>query len=262
MGIGIKVEDVINILGLKNAKKEVVQFFFNVAKKKIDEEAEDRSNFELEVSNYSDEELAKYIPTVYQEDIYDIDYDKLKGNGIKLISFDIDDTISDSGKNKFEDYVLHKKITLPKKAQDLFKKLKDMGITVVLVTNARNTMAEGACEVLDADDYIARAKKPEVIAFERLQKKYGVEKREMAHIGNSMRQDIKGGNDFGITTCLIRRAGFSMKIVKFGLKMMRLKTKGHIIREELKKRGLWRKHHKCEKGDQYYQLGEKPKYLS
>ena len=33
-------------------------------------------------------------------------------------------------------------------------------------------------------------------------------------------------------------------------------NESHIVREELKERGIWHRHHQYEKGDQYYQLGE------
>lgn len=36
---------------------------------------------------------AIYVPDIYQKSIYSIDYKQLKEAGIKLISFDIDDTI-------------------------------------------------------------------------------------------------------------------------------------------------------------------------
>lgn len=93
-----------------------------------------------------------------------------------------------------------------------------------------------------------------------LMAEYGAEPSQMAHVGNSMRQDIAGGNRAGVTTCLVRRAGYSIKVVKFFMKGTGLQTKGHLIREKLLERDLWRKHHKEVKGDQYYQLGELPKY--
>ena len=34
---------------------------------------------------------------------------------------------------------------------------------------------------------------------------------EMAHVGNSMRDDIVGGNKAGVTTYLIRRRGISLE---------------------------------------------------
>lgn len=253
---------IIKMARLANKSKDLIEPVIDQIQHSYQEEADNREEFKAYVENMTDEELQTFIPSVYQKDIYQIDYQKLKEHGIKLISFDIDDTISDSGINKLEALVLHKKLTLSKNAVELFKKLKEMGFIVTLVTNSTEVVGRGACKVLSADDYIARASKPETFAFENLQKRHGVEKSEMAHVGNSMRQDIKGGNDFGITTCLIRRAGFSMKIVKAGLKAVNLQTKGHIIREELRKRDLWHKHHHLNKGDQYYQLGEEPRYRS
>ena len=96
--------------------------------------------------------------------------------------------------------------------------------------------------------------------FEVMQKKYGVKKEEMAHIGNSMRDDILGGNRFGITTCLVRRNGYVMKVVKGVSIRLGVPTKGQLIRERLLEHNLWRKHHLIERGDQYYQLGETQKY--
>ena len=82
----------------------------------------------------------------------------------------------------------------------------------------------------------------------------------MAHIGNSMRDDILGGNRFGITTCLVRINGYVMKVVKGVGIRLGVPTKGQLIRERLLEHNLWRKHHLIERGDQYYQLGETQKY--
>ena len=43
----------------------------------------------------SDDSLRKvFVPKVYQPSIYEVDYKKWKEAGIKVISFDIDDTIT------------------------------------------------------------------------------------------------------------------------------------------------------------------------
>lgn len=201
-----------------------------------------------------------YVPDVYQEDIYRIDYARLKENGIKLISFDIDDTIDDSFINKLQANAPGLTVTMPDKARELVQGLKAMGFTVVLLTNAQQELAEGACKDLGADYCIARARKPEISGFEMIASRYGVDKSQMAHVGNSMRADIAGGNKYGVTTCLVRRAGTSMKIVKFVSKTLGVPTKGHLIRERLLERSMWRKHHVYRPGDQYYQLGEEPEY--
>lgn len=131
-----------------------------------------------------------FVPDVYQHDIYMIDYQRLKDAGIKLISFDIDDTIAG-----LEDF------TASKEAKILIQKLRNMGFEIVLLTNAKDTRGSHFGKVLGVD-YIARAKKPLSKNFELLQERYGLEKNQMAHVGNSQINDIAGGNIFGI---IIRR---------------------------------------------------------
>ena len=240
--------------------KKAAEYLYDKIKTIIQDEKLDREEFRRSLENWSDDELMAYVPDVYQEDIYRIDYGRLKEKGVQLISFDIDDTIDDSFINKLEANAPMLTVAMPDKAKELVRGLKDMGFRVVLLTNAQQELAEGACKDLGADDYIARAKKPETGGFETIASRYGLDKSQMAHVGNSMRADIAGGNRYGVTTCLVRRAGISLKLVKFAMKIVGLPTKGHLIREKLLQRDIWRKHHSFSTGDQYYQLGEKPEY--
>lgn len=241
-------------------KTEIAKYLLKIVSNKIEDEKKDRDIFQKELAGYSNEDLMLFVPDIYQKSIYTIDYDKLKEKGIKLISFDIDDTINDLVVNKVESNVPGFKITMPKEAKELFQKLKSMGFTVTLLTNANAKLASQACQQLNADGCISRASKPETRNFEIMKNQYGVEKSEMVHIGDNIRTDILGGNKFGITTCLVRNKGFSMKLVKFVGKRIGLPTKGYLVREKLLERDLWRKHHLNKKGDQYYQLGEIPPY--
>lgn len=196
----------------------------------------------------SDEVLRRdYIPDVYQHDIYMIDYQKLKEAGIKLISFDIDDTIA-----SVEDS------TASKEAKILIQKLRNMGFAVALLTNASDTRGSHFSKALDVA-CIARAKKPLSKNFVILQEQYGLEKNQMAHVGNSQINDVSGGNIFGITTCMVRNLGW-LENIKEDFWQALGKNEGHVLRKVLKSRKIWRKHHKEVKGDQYYQLGEIPAY--
>ena len=240
--------------------EKAAKYVYDKASAMLLDERSDRESFQAALEHYSDDELMVYVPDVYQEDIYRIDYARLKENGVKLISFDIDDTIDYSFINKLEANTPGITVTMPDKARELVRGLKAMGFTVVLLTNAQQELAEGACKDLGADYCIARAKKPETSGFGAISSRYGVDKSQMAHVGNSMRADIAGGNKYGVTTCLVRRAGTSMKLVKFVSKALGVPTKGHLIRERLLERNMWRKHHVYRPGDQYYQLGEEPEY--
>lgn len=261
MGIIKKGKDIAKNLGanVDRVPAEVMDFLLDRANRMLQEEQADREAFAAELDGFSDDDLRVFIPDVYQKSIYKIDYRKLKEKGIELISFDIDDTITDSFRNKARG-TLHITVTMPRDAKELFHELKVMGFKVVLLTNTTASIAKDVCAELKADGYIARADKPETRNFEKLMAEYGIEPPQMAHVGNSMRQDIAGGNKANVTTCLVRRAGYSLKVVKFFMKGTGLPTKGHLIRQKLLERGLWRKHHKDVKGDQYYQLGELPRY--
>lgn len=246
---------------LPNGVQDALDFLLDKVEEKLEYETTDRAAFEEELGTMSDDELQKlFVPDVYQKTIYDIDYEKLKESGIKLISFDIDDTITDSFVNKFKGFLKGKvpgaRVTMPKKAKELVQELHDKGFAVELLTNTRATIAEDVKDALKADGYIARAHKPGTEGFERLLEKYKLDKSQMAHVGNSISADVRGGNQAGVTTCLVRRAGVSMKAGKLLMDQVNIKTKGHLIRKELKNYDIWRKHHLNTKGDQYYQLGE------
>lgn len=198
----------------------------------------------------TDDYLRKcYVPDVYQKDVYAINYENLLKAGIKFLSFDVDDTLAPL-----------ENTTPPKSATTLFENLKSMGFEVMLLTNNSDSRAESFAKRLGIPgQYIARAEKPTTSHFNDMQELYGLDKSQMAHIGNSITDDVAGGNAFGITTCLVRRVG---NLSWWGGKIALLagQNEGHELREELKKRGIWYKHHQYEDGDQYYQLGEEPLY--
>lgn len=185
-----------------------------------------------------DEKLINwYVPDVYQPDIYTIDYKKLKERGIKLITFDLDDTIVPKITNR-----------MPNPAPTLMSDLKKMGFNVMLISNSKNKKkVEGFAEKLNVEYSIAEAKKPGGEAFEKARKKYPLEEKQIAHVGNSIMNDVGGANPSGIITCLVRYVGdIPHNVIQVD------KT----LKAELKKRKLWQKHHIEQREDQYYQLGE------
>lgn len=226
--------------------------------KKAGEKLEDtwhtEDDFRKKLGQMPDDELsAAYIPDVYQKDIYMIDYEILKARGIKLISFDMDDTAAtpEAGEPSQTAIVL-------------FRDLKRMGFAVALLTNGKDAEGKKFAEKLGAD-YAAEAEKPYSTVFKAVafdyeeQHKEFLERSQMAHVGSHFSKDIMGGNTFGITTCLVRRAGNRGKPAA-GIAKLAGVNENHIVRAELKNRGLWYAHHQYEKGDQYYQLGEEPGY--
>lgn len=185
-----------------------------------------------------DDALMMYVPDVYQPSIYAIEYEKLKEKGIKLITFDLDDTIVPKSTGK-----------LPDPAQPHITKLKEMGFKIMLLSNGNEEKVRKFAEKLGVD-YIAEAKKPAERPFKEVLNRNHLEAKQMAHVGNSIMKDIAGAKASGITTCLIRYVGeVSHNVILIDKK----------LKKKLKERGMWQKHHIEQKEDQYYQLGETQK---
>lgn len=190
-----------------------------------------------------------YAPAVYQPGICKINYQKLWDADIRFLFFDIDDTIAD---------LLEKDPS--KEAMTLFADLKARGFEVWLLSNTWDNRVSNFAKKSGLEErYIALAKKPLTTHFTEMQERCGFEKSQMAYIGNSLMDDIAEGNVFGIVTCLVRRAGGTGGFPKC---IPGVRTEGQKLRKELKKRGIWRKHHKYHDNDQYYQLGETPGYVT
>ena len=148
---------------------------------------------------------------------------------------------------------------MPEKAVHKFSQLKEIGFTLALLSNTSESIVSDTCKQLGADWYIAHAQKPHGQNFEKLLDHFGVDRSRAAHVGNSMIDDIYGGNNVGGTPRSGRRGGVMMEGPQRAPLAIGLQTKGDQIRQELLARGMWRKHHLVVKGDQYYQLGEKQK---
>jgi len=204
-------------------------------------------------SSMSSSELIKlYVPDVYQKTVYHIDYRRLKLAGIKFISFDVDDTIA-----------MAEEAIPPDETIILFNNLKRMGFQLAMLSNNKSRMRADIFSSMLNTDYIPDAEKPENTAFQGCRNlyylKHGIWLRpsQMAHVGNNLINDISGGNAFGTITCMVRRMGNLAKPFHSPFT-----SESHALREVLKERGIWRKHHMYEWHDQYYQLGELPSYMT
>ena len=190
-----------------------------------------------------------YVPDVYQKTIFSIDFSRLQEAGIKLISFDIDDTI-----------VALEGHSIDKATVTLFEKLKMMGFSLVMISNNVSESRVLHFSKKLGIDGIANADKPSLDCFRTIIDRYEkthnekITPREMAHIGNSLLSDVASGNTFGVTTCLVRNVGNLIKVIKI------VRPAERELRDVLEKRGIWVKHHQNERHDQYYQLGELPAY--
>ena len=146
-----------------------------------------------------------YIPDIYQENVYTIDYDVLMSRGIKLLIFDLDNTL-----------VSIKERQPREETKNLFEKLKKKGFKIVIASNSINVRVKPFHDNLKVD-YIYSVRKPKIDKINEFVKNSNFGLDEIAMIGDSMIDDVVCGNTIGITTILldqIGRAEFPMARLK------------------------------------------------
>ena len=164
--------------------------------------------------------MESFIPDMYQKNIYDIDYQKLKKNGIKCILFDLDNTIV-----PVKDDVPNKKI------KELFNYL-ERDFKVIIVSNSNKKRLIPFKEGLNVD-VAASARKPSKKKYLKIMSIYKFKEHEIAAIGDQLLTDIKGANRVGITSILINPIG---EYEKFGTKINRFFES--FIKRKLKRKNI------------------------
>ncbi len=164
--------------------------------------------------------MENFIPDIYQKNIYDIDYERLKNMGIKCLLFDLDNTL------------------VPVKSDRPNKKLKELflylekSFKLIIVSNSNRKRLIPFKEELNVD-VAASAKKPLKNKYVKIMKIYKYETHEIAAIGDQLLTDILGANRMGITSILINPIG---EYEKFGTKINRFFEK--FIYHHLKKQNI------------------------
>ncbi len=139
--------------------------------------------------------LNKFIPDIYQKSIYDIDYKKLKKNGIKCIIFDLDNTIAPINLKKPN-----------QKIRDLMEELKEMKFKLLIVSNSPKKRVEPFKDILGIDSaYLSF--KPLKRKFKKILKTYKLKPSEVASIGDQLLTDILGSNQMDFLSILVNPIG-------------------------------------------------------
>lgn len=148
-----------------------------------------------------------FKPTIYQKDIFSINYEKLKQLGIKCLVFDLDNTLA----------LLHEK-KCPRKTKKLIRELQKDFIIFIISNNSKQRIEPYKKEL--GVDAVSLAMKPLTIGLTRIRKKYKLLKKEMIMIGDQLVTDIASGNRFHIKTILVDPLGEKdLKITKLNRKL-------------------------------------------
>ena len=135
--------------------------------------------------------MEKYIPDIYQKNIFSINYDNLLSRGIKNLLFDLDNTIAPIYEKRCRNEV-----------KELFKFLKNKNMNIYIVSNSIDARVSAFSRELKVD-YLSSAKKPSFKKIEKLISDNMLKLDQTALIGDSMMDDVVCGNGIGITTILI-----------------------------------------------------------
>ncbi len=134
--------------------------------------------------------LNKFVPKMYKKNIYEINFDLLKKQGIKLILFDLDNTLTPAREEKYY-----------KKTKELFEKLKKDFEVVIFSNNFKNRVSKYG-EYYDVElEYLSL--KPLFFKYMKIKKKYGLKSNEIATVGDQLLTDVFGANNMKMYSILI-----------------------------------------------------------
>lgn len=144
--------------------------------------------------------------------VYEIEYDSLKEQGIKVIAFDLDSTVMKSKSGVFS-----------KETLSLFENLKK-DFTLLIISNNNNLeyIAKAAKQI----DFpvIAPAKKPATAVSKEFLKQNNIDPKEMVMVGDRPLTDILFGKLLGCKTVLVDSISWQEEtpIVRFARRVERL----------------------------------------
>jgi len=134
----------------------------------------------------------KYFPDFYYSRVDLIPIDFFLNNEIKLIIFDLDNTLVDFT------YKINPKI------KRWLKNIQNHGIDCQILSNSKQEKYVSRIAKKINLNYICGAKKPSTSGFEKIIKDKKIPKENVIIIGDQLFTDILGGKKFGIKTLLVK----------------------------------------------------------
>lgn len=137
--------------------------------------------------------IRNLYPTYIYDKVEDIPYELIDEQNIKLLIFDMDNTLIDN------------KHTYSKNLKKWATEMKEKGIMLYILSNSPfGKVVQKIAKDLGMK-YIYNAKKPFLKGFYKIQKETNVSKENIMMIGDQLFTDVWGGNRFGIKTLLVKR---------------------------------------------------------
>ncbi len=134
--------------------------------------------------------MYRYLPRMYQKDIFTIPYTKLQQQNITCLLFDLDNTLA-----------LIKEEKPSVQVMELIKRLKK-DFKVFIISNSPKKRVVPFATKLKID-YCAFSLKPLTLSVRKIIKKYDLKTEKIAIIGDQFMTDMALGNKMKIFTILV-----------------------------------------------------------
>lgn len=135
--------------------------------------------------------LGKFYPGEYMDSTYEIDFDRLYGEGYRGIIFDIDNTLVPHGAPADE------------RACKLFAHLKELGYQCMLLSNNKEPRVKMFNDAVNVS-YIFKAGKPKTVNYKKAMEQMGTTTENTLFVGDQIFTDVYGANLAGIRTILVK----------------------------------------------------------
>lgn len=169
--------------------------------------------------------MSLFIPDMYKESVYTINYKKLKEMNIKCLLFDLDNTLAS--------YT----VDVPdKKLKELINMLEE-DFKVMILSNGSKKRVRPFKEGLNLDSSHS-SKKPLKTKYKKIMNMYKYSNNEIACIGDQILTDVLGANRIGAISILVNKTGmyetFNTKINRFfeGMILKKFNKNGILIKGE------------------------------
>ncbi len=135
--------------------------------------------------------LENLYPDEYLDSAYEIEFDRLYGEGYRGIIFDVDNTLVPHGAPADE------------RAIRLFAHLKELGYQCCLLSNNKEPRVKMFNDVVQVK-YIFKAGKPKVSGYRQAMELMGTDADNTLFVGDQIFTDVYGANRAGIRTILTK----------------------------------------------------------
>ena len=132
-----------------------------------------------------------FLPDMYQKNILEINYEKLKKKKIKVLLFDFDNTILEKGKKEIDS-----------KTKNLIKNLKKDFEVIILSNTLNSDKLKKSLDGLEVK-YIKFALKPSKRGFKKVLKMFDNKNEEICMIGDQLITDVLGAKRNHIYSILV-----------------------------------------------------------